>query len=751
MLPLNRLVCIVILMIALWSQTSAKIKIESKSGIRVLLDGSRQSFLITVAHPRWTFGGNVEGTISGEHAVKGKDRIGEFEEIVFTSKEDISYRCSIRTYENCSIILFEQECLDSLTRSPTAFPVFSKVPDRLSLMTFSEREFGAPTIFRQFDTPPDSAHRLHSGPLVLFDSSCNACIISPASNFMVGSITENGDEVRCGLNSGLVGVPRGFTESTILVVEPGINRAWDAWGQALTDLYQKRRPPNDADVGLKYLGYWTDNGATYYYHYDSSKGYDGTLLALKKHYDEEHVPIRSMQLDSWWYAKGYDNPDGSLDRSERRIPNLPAGTWNRFGGLMQYEVPTDLFPRGLKDFHDSLRLPLITHNRWISRESPYRAKYTISGIGAVDHRWWTEIMKSVSSWGVTTYEQDWLDRIYNFSPEFSSTTWVGEDFMNGMARAARNQGLTVQYCMTLPRHYLQGGAKYPNVTTIRVSGDRFQKDRWKEFLYCSRLASALGIWPWCDVFMSRETSNILLATLSAGMVGIGDAIGDENVRNILRSVRADGVIVKPDVPLVPIDRSYLDDLEGKGIRIATTYSDHGTSFRTSYVFAYSDSPDCKGIGVPVTEIGIKKKMFLYDYFAGTGKIVQPEDSVILNFAQDSGCYLILSPIGRNGIAFIGDPEKFVMCGKKRISQLVETKGVLRATILMAKGEQSVTVCGYAPKMPQFLIHGGFLATGNFDPIQHIFKLEINPQENLRYQIEHGDAAGKIAVELRASM
>ena len=40
-----------------------------------------------------------------------------------------------------------------------------------------------------------------------------------------------------------------------------------------------------------------------------------------------------------------------------------------------------------------------------------------------------------------------------------------------------------------------------------------------------RLASALGEWPWTDVFMSSETSNLLLSTLSASMVGVGDALG----------------------------------------------------------------------------------------------------------------------------------------------------------------------------------------------------------------------------------
>jgi hypothetical protein len=727
----------------------AQVQVTSQSGIHVVLDGGAKSFQISSSRPHWTFGGSVDGTVSGEHALKGKDRIGRFEEIVFISTSEISYRCSIRTYDQRPVVLFKQEALDSLRRSPKAFPILSKFPEQLSLMTFSEHEFGSPPIFRRFDTHPDGAFSSHSGPLLLYDSLYDACIISPALNFMVASTTEIGTSVYCGLNADLAGISRGFTESTILVVENGINRAWNTWGTVLTDLNQKEMPANDADVGLKYLGYWTDNGATYYYRYDTSKGYDGTLLALKRRYEEEHIPIRYMQLDSWWYSKGYDNPDGSADRTERRIQDLPVGNWNRFGGLLEYVPPAELFPGGLEQFHDSLRLPLITHNRWISRDSPYRSRFKISGIGAIDRRWWNDIMKSIFTWGVATYEQDWLDRIYFNSPEFSSTTWASEEFMNAMASATRGQGLTMQYCMALPRHYLQGGAKYSNLTTIRVSGDRFQESRWKEFLYGSRLASALGIWPWSDVFMSVETPNILLATLSAGMVGIGDKIGDENISNISKSVRSDGVIVKPDVPLVPIDKSYVSDASGKGIRIATTYSDHGKSLKIFYLFAYADSASCKGTIVSASDIGISKKTFMYDCFAGTGKIIQSGDSLNLSFTHDGYFYGILAPIGRSGIAVIGDPGKFVACGKKRISQLVESDGKLKATILLAKGEQSVSVCGYAPKMPQFSIHGGHATAGKFDPANHIFRIEMKPQENLQYVIENGDAVGKISVEFKA--
>ena len=50
-----------------------------------------------------------------------------------------------------------------------------------------------------------------------------------------------------------------------------------------------------------------------------------------------------------------------------------------------------------------------------------------------------------------------------------------------------------------------------------LSDDRFDRNRWDTFLYTSRFASALGVWPWSDVFMSSETNNLVLSVLSAGV------------------------------------------------------------------------------------------------------------------------------------------------------------------------------------------------------------------------------------------
>src|SRR5207245_1176992 len=78
----------------------------------------------------------------------------------------------------------------------------------------------------------------------------------------------------------------------------------------------------------------------------------------------------------------------------------------------------------------------------------------------------------------------------------------------------------------------------------------------------------------------------LLATLSGGMVGVGDPLGAVDKANLLQAVRTDGVIVKPDAPIVPIDAVYLGDARGMiHPMVASTYSDHG-AMKALYVFAY---------------------------------------------------------------------------------------------------------------------------------------------------------------------
>jgi hypothetical protein len=100
------------------------------------------------------------------------------------------------------------------------------------------------------------------GPWVFFDDHSDAFILSPASHFMNGSLSLGpNNELVSAITADGGEIPSRFVQTTALVVEPGINRAFDTWGRFLTDLAGKQRPANDADFSLKYLGYWTDNGA----------------------------------------------------------------------------------------------------------------------------------------------------------------------------------------------------------------------------------------------------------------------------------------------------------------------------------------------------------------------------------------------------------------------------------------------------------------------------------------------------------
>jgi len=54
-------------------------------------------------------------------------------------------------------------------------------------------------------------------------------------------------------------------------------------------------------------------------------------------------------------------------------------------------------------------------------------------------------MGYTSSANVVTYEQDWLSEIYKHSPELGTTLAAGDAFTDGMARAAQEKGMSLQY------------------------------------------------------------------------------------------------------------------------------------------------------------------------------------------------------------------------------------------------------------------------------------------------------------------
>lgn len=677
--------------------------------IHVKIDTASGDYTVTSDILNWTFGGSIGQPLHHLQSLHGKDAIGMYDEYRFSWQRDIHYQSSIRWYAQTPVVIFSWSLPNGTQQAPATFPVFTTIPRLPYRFSYHNRIFPLPQfILEQTSTP-----------WMLFNDSADACVLSPASDFIVSLMSgSDSSAIACGLNPEVTRLPAHFTHSTIMVLDKGIRTAWDKWGNALRAMYKRTRPANDCDTLLKYFGYWTDNGGDYYYNYDPAKGYAGTLQAVHQYYKQHGIPLGYMQLDSWWYEKSNYNMDREPG-SGRKKPAYPAGPWNLSGGLMQLKADTFLFPHGLSAFQKELGLPLATHSRWIDPNSPYHSQYKISGFAATDPAFWKHIMAYLKTSGVICYEQDWMNYMYMRNPEMISDVNVGNAFTDGMAEAARQNGIHLQYCMALPRYFMQG-VKYNNLTSIRTAGDRFKPERWIPFLFTSQLAYEMGIWPWSDVFKSPETGNMIVSVLSAGVVGTGDSIGAEDKHNIMMACRTDGVLVKPDLPLLPMDENYVHMARSEKTPILSyTYTRHG-DITTGYIFAFAnDSSYDRRFSFQPAKLGWNKKLVVYNPQSAALRVVDKGQS----FADELGrgnyaCYIV-APVTAPGIAFLGDAGKIAATGKKRIAAMAASARTLKIKVLFAKGETSVVLRGYS--LRPVTSDKGRIAT---DPGTHLFSVTL---------------------------
>src|ERR1044071_450230 len=339
-------------------------------------------------------------------------------------------------------------------------------------------------------------------------------------------------------------------------------------------------------------------------------------------------------------------------------------------------------------------MPFILHARWIDASSPYRSQYTMSNNVSIDPAYWTMIATSIKGANTITYEQDWL----SVTGVASTNNLTDQDaYLDTMAQGMAGAGIDIQYCMPWARHILQS-SKYQNVTNSRVSDDRFDRNRWRTFFYGSRLVYSVGDWPWSDVYKSTEHDNLLLSLLTAGPFGSADALNAADFPAIKRAIRPDGVIIKPDAPILLLDRSIVDEARGSsGTAIATTYTQHPGG-RFTYVFAFTDTANSMASFTPA-ELGYSGSVYTYDVNNDSGRVATSAQAISATLATTtSTAYYLVAPIGPSGLALLGERGKLAAVGKKRIATLSDD-GAITANIQFGAGEGPIMLQGYAPAPP----------------------------------------------------
>lgn len=97
---------------------------------------------------------------------------------------------------------------------------------------------------------------------------------------------------------------------------------------------------------------------------------------------------------------------------------------------------------------------------------------------------------------------DYLSRYAGIISQRSSLG-AASQWLAGMATAAAEHGIAIQYCMQYPRHILES-ALHPAVTQARASTDYDSPKNFFDFGHIALLNVALDLRPSKDNFRSKE-------------------------------------------------------------------------------------------------------------------------------------------------------------------------------------------------------------------------------------------------------
>ena len=642
-------------------------------------------------------------------------------------------RCSVRAYEDRPLLVFRCEATTELTDITTgafdqpsvAWPTFTPAnraegaaPHDLRALVFQHCEFAlpsnaGPSLDGWFLLP----HRPPTGwPLLLTRGDGRTLLVAPLAAFHEQIIGLNGGTLRCGWHGDLETVPAGFTTDLAVLAADGPRAALDAWGRMLLDTAGTVRPGRWPDAVGSRPSYWTDNGAAYWYKTEPGHDVAGSIVAAVDDLRAKGIPIGAVQLDSWFYPHTELRP---LDTEEWVVPPSALMTW---------DVRPDVLPDGIVALRERLHdLPLVAHIRHLSAHAPIASEtptwtdgeYAAPSTPEAYERWLDQCV----AWGVETFEHDWLVEVFFGVRAMRSEPGRATRWQEGIDTAARDRGVTLQWCMGTPADFAQT-TNLTQVTSVRTSGDHgyiaTAGQLWAWFCTTNALARSLDLMPFKDVFRAdpevagpNGEPEALLSALSTGPVGLGDRVGRMDPALALRTCRADGLLVKPHSAIAATDESLLSGPAfSSSLLVAECASEHPAGHWT-YVVAMHANPGDEPISGEIRLEPLTRRertagvgagparssaagVVAWDWRNGAATRLAPDAAVPVTLGREGWVFYVLAPVLFSGLAVIGDVTKFVTAGDARIEVSETSTGV--RVVVKGAGER-VTVTGWADVAP----------------------------------------------------
>ena len=601
----------------------------------------------------------------------------------------ISIQSNIIVYPNQPILQFQLEFPLGLKEVSTKdlqvpifkFPCFKLEGPNQRVLAY---RFGI------FSPPTRSIRKSTQGPVVFYDNELNSIVFGPLDHFMI-AFTKQDPMISHGLEGMIKEIPPGYTHSSLIFFTKGINKAIVDWC-ALLQKYHGTQPKDPyADPVVANLGFWTQNGAYYYYRKEKGMNYEQTILQASQIFKKSNIPFKYFQLDSWWYQK--DMKTFWKYPPFRWLGRLIGG--GAFGGTILWEAIPEEFPNGLKALQEKVGLHFACHARWFSPKSPYIQKYKCaigkSAVLPMEPRFWEDLMRESAKWGLIMYEQDWLRNTFSRIPLLQEEVSAAESWLTWMAEAAQRNRISIQYCMAPSGAFLYA-LKLPAITHARVTGD-YSARVTKQFYYphfsqTNILAWGAGIWPSLDCYLTTWTPHrlyrekypdqmTLLSNLGGGVICPADKAECVNRELLLKTCNEEGLLLKPDRPITANDLMFKQHRKSY---IMDTYTEKEGLFWRYMVVVNLWPRRVKDTEMTLRELGYTEPGVLYDFFTGTLKEVRLDDPIDLPLKGMECKYFIVAPWLNDGVALIGAPEKFVSIANKLIPKVVYNASKISFTV-----------------------------------------------------------------------
>ncbi len=580
------------------------------------------------------------------------------------------------------------------------------------------------------------------GPTVFYDNELNAAVIGPMDHFML-AFTKRDDVIFHGFEGKIQEIPKGYEHSTLLLFTQGINKAIVDWCSILHKYHNTSPKDPYDDPIVANIGFWTDNGAYYYYRKEKGMNYEETVEYSCKVFEEHDIPFKYYQLDSWWYQKDmkaiWKVPPFSF------LARLIGGS--AYGGALVWDVIPEEFPHGLKTLHDKNKLPFACHGRWFSPKSPYVEQYKSyiakRAVLPMEAKFWDDLMRESAEKGIIMYEQDWLKTTFDRIPALQEDVNSAENWLTWMADAAHRNNISIQYCMATSGAFLCA-MKFPAVTNVRVTGD-YHARATKRFFYpdfsqTNILAWGIGIWPSLDTYLTTTTSRwrglyrekypdqvTLLSNLGGGLICPGDKADRIDKELLIKTCTPEGVLLKPDRPITANDLMF--KINQKPYIMDTWTQKEDLIWR--YIMIVNLWPHrVKDPSVTLHELGYDENGVLYDFNTHEMNEISSQELIDLQLKRMGYKYYIFAPFVKDGLALIGSPDKFVMCANKLIPKIQINSSSLSFTIQYSP-KTKLNILLYSKVQPSdiTLKDNTGSVSWNYTPSTHRLELTLSFSEN----------------------